>query len=329
MNRRLAPVICVTFSAGGCGAPWQSALSPAGEQAGQIAQLSWGLFALGAVVLLIVMIAVWLAIRGSAKARAILSSERSIIALGIVWPAVTLTLLLAYGIWLMRPAFESAPHSEAVRIEIVGEQWWWRIKYLRSGGEAVASANELRMPVGQPTEIVLSSADVIHSFWVPALGGKVDMVPGRITRLRLQATRPGIYRGQCAEYCGGPHALMAIQVIAMPAEDFSAWLAREAAIAVAPATDSAQRGAALFQSAGCGACHTIRGTAANGTVGPDLTHLGSRRSVGVDTLTLTAQNIQRFITHGQAIKPGNHMPEFRIFAADEVEAVGSYLAGLR
>jgi cytochrome c oxidase subunit 2 len=155
------------------------------------------------------------------------------------------------------------------------------------------------------------------------------MIPGRTTRLRLHASRPGIYRGQCAEYCGGPHALMAIQVIAMPPEEFTAWLDREAATAVVPTADIARRGGALFQSAGCGACHAVRGTAANGTVGPDLTHLGSRRSVGIDTLALTAQNIERFITHGQSIKPGNPMPEFRIFAADEIEAIGSYLAGLR
>lgn len=329
MKRRLATVMFVALPMAGCGAEWQSVLSPGGEQASQIARLSWILFALGTAVLVIVMIALWLAISGPAKARAALSSERSILALGIVWPTVTLTLLLAYGIWLMRPAFETGPHGETVHVEVVGEQWWWRVKYQRSNGDAATSANELRIPVGRPIEIVLSSADVIHSFWVPSLGGKVDMVPGRTTRLRLNATRPGTYRGQCAEYCGGPHALMAIQVIAMPSGEFTAWLDREAAPAVTPTADIARRGESLFQSAGCGACHTVRGTAANGTIGPDLTHLGSRRSVGVDTLTLTPQNIRRFITHGQAIKPGNPMPEFRIFAADEVEAIGSYLAGLR
>ncbi len=166
---------------------------------------------------------------------------------------------------------------------------WWA----SSGGGAspirspaappIATANEIRIPAGRPIVFTLQSADVIHSFWVPNLGGKMDMIPGRTTHLRLQADQPGVFRGQCAEYCGGPHALMALEVVAMPPAEFEAWLQGQARPAAEPASEAAERGRELFLAAGCGACHTVRGTAAAGTVGPDLTHLGSRRSVGIDT----------------------------------------------
>jgi cytochrome c oxidase subunit 2 len=219
--------------------------------------------------------------------------------------------------------------ASPIAIEVVGEQWWWRVTYAGPGGTTIASANEMRMPVGRPVAFTLKSADVIHSFWVPSLGGKVDMIPGRTTHLLLTAERPGVYRGQCAEYCGGPHALMAFEVIALPPTEYDDWLRREASPAVAPASDIAQRGQALFIAAGCGTCHTIRGTAANGAIGPDLTHLGSRRSVGIDTLKLTHANLVRFIAENQHIKPGNRMPEFRIFQPDERDALAAYLISLR
>jgi cytochrome c oxidase subunit 2 len=178
-------------------------------------------------------------------------------------------------------------------------------------------------------EFTLKSADVIHSFWLPSLGGKVDMIPGRVTRLRLMADRPGIFRGQCAEYCGGPHALMALEVVAMPAREFEEWLAWQASPAIEPADASARSGAALFVASGCGACHAIRGTPAAGVIGPDLTHIGARRSVGVDTLPMTQANVKRFIVDGQHIKPGNDMPPFRIFSEEQLEALSAYLVGLR
>lgn len=305
-----------------------SVLAPYGTQAGQIAMLAWGLFAFGAAVLGLVIAATWLAIRGPARLRDVLARERTIVALGLAFPAVSLMLLLGYGVFLMRAQLAPAADADdAVRIEVTGEQWWWRVAY--GGATPVLSANEIRIPVGRPVVFTLQAADVIHSFWVPSLGGKVDMIPGRTTRLRLTAERPGIYRGQCAEYCGGPHALMAIEVIAIPQAEYDAWLVREVAPAAAPTNEPEQKGQQLFLAAGCGACHTIRGTAAAGTIGPDLTHVGSRRSLGIDTLRLTAENITRFIHDGQHIKPGNRMPEFRIFSADEHAALAAYLLSLR
>jgi len=322
-SQRLAAAAALLLLAG-CGIDVQSVLAPRGTQAGQIANLAWALFGLGAFVLTVVMATLWLAIRGTARVRAALAQDRTVIALGLIFPAVTLTVLLGCGVWLMRSHL-AADTANATRIEVTGEQWWWRVVY----PGAVASANEIAIPVGQPVEFILKSADVIHSFWVPSLGGKVDMIPGRVTRLRLTAERPGVYRGQCAEYCGGPHALMAFQVLALTPAEYAGWLARESAPARAPSDETEQRGQSLFISAGCGACHAVRGTEAAGTVGPDLTHVGSRRSVGIDTLPLTRANLVRFIAHGQHVKPGNLMPEFRIFSAAEHDALATYLLSLR
>ena len=310
----------------GCGTDVQSVMAPGGRQAAQIAILAWLLFGFGAVVLVIVLAALWLAIRGSPQLRTILAREKAIIALGLAFPAVTLTALLFYGVWLMRP---DADHDDrgVMRIEVTGEQWWWRVAY--AGATPIAGANEITIPVGRRVEFVLKAADVIHSFWVPSLGGKVDMIPGRTTRLRLTAERAGVYRGQCAEYCGGPHALMAFEVIALPPAEYDAWLAREAAPAAAPTTEAEEQGQALFVAAGCGACHTVRGAVASGTIGPDLTHIGSRRSVGIDTMKLTHANLVRFIAEGQHAKPGNRMPEFRVFRSGELDALATYLLSLR
>jgi cytochrome c oxidase subunit II len=304
---------------------FQSVLAPHGPQAEQIAMLSWVLFAFGSVILGLVIAATWLSMRGAPRIRAAFAQERSIILLGLVLPVVTLTILLSYGVWLTRV---QAGHSDgAVRIEVTGEQWWWRVVY--AGPTPVVSSNEIRIPVGKPVDFTLKAADVIHSFWVPSLGGKVDMIPGRTTRLRLTAERPGIYRGQCAEYCGGPHALMALNIIAMPRGEYDAWLARAAEPKRAPLTDVEQRGRSLFMAAGCGTCHAVRGTDAAGSVGPDLTDFGARGSVGIDTLPMSAENVTGFIRDGQHIKPGNLMPEFRIFSPAEQTALANYLMALR
>ena len=313
----------------GCGRDVQSVMAPKGIQAQQIAELAWLLFSFAAVVLAIVIAAVWLAIAGSPRVRRALAQEKAVLALGVAFPVATLTLLLGYGVWLMRSDLELARDGNAISIEVAGEQWWWRVTYQGPDGTSIASANEIRIPVGVPVTFKLRAADVIHSFWVPSLGGKVDMIPGRITQLRLTAQRPGIYRGQCAEYCGGPHALMAFEVVAMPASDYAAWVTRAAAPAALPKTEIGLRGRSVFLAAGCGACHAVRGTTAAGTLGPDLTHIGARRSVGIDTLPLTRENLMRFIVDGQHIKPGNPMPEFRFLQPPERDALAAYLLGLK
>lgn len=314
---------------GGCGSDIQSVLAPKGEQAERIATLASLLFGMGAAVLFIVVAALWLALAGPERMRRRLAKENTVVLLGIVFPTLTLTLLLGYGVWVMRSHLDLvSDHSGAV-IEVVGEQWWWRINYFGADGGPIASANEVRIPVGIPTDFKLKANDVIHSFWVPSLAGKIDMIPGRTTSLRLTARLPGIYRGQCAEYCGGPHALMALDVIAMPPAEYAAWLKRAAAPPPPPESEDHRRGQSLFLASGCGACHTVRGTAAVGTIGPDLTHIGSRRSVGIDTLPLNQANLVRFVTDGQHVKPGNLMPEFRILKPTEMDVLSAYLLTLK
>jgi len=303
----------------------QSALAPAGDEARRVALLSWILFVGAAMILLIVGIALYVAIKGSERSRRLLGSDQSIKLGGIAFPVVTLTVLLGYGVWLMRETI-AADRTAALRIEVTGEQWWWRVAYAGRNGTAIAEANELRIPVGREINVVLRSADVIHSFWMPSLGGKLDMLPGRTNTLRLKAERPGIYRGQCAEYCGGPHALMAMEIVALPEAEFEAWLA---AGGLPPAGDALEGGRVLFESAGCGACHAVRGTQAAGVVGPDLSRVGGRRFLAAATVSNTPENLARFIASGQSIKPGNLMPEFRIFSDEELHAVAAYLTSLK
>ncbi|MBA3447535.1 MAG: c-type cytochrome, partial [Pseudaminobacter sp.] len=205
---------------------------------------------------------------------------------------------------------------------------WWRVVYTTADGRRIESANELRLPAGQPVPVDLTSADVIHSFWVPKLAGKLDMIPGRVNTLTLDASEPGVSRGQCAEYCGGAHALMSFFVIATAAEDFSAWLEREAAEAVKPATEDQLQGHALFIASGCGGCHAVRGTGAKGTIGPDLTHVGGRRTLAAATLPNDVKAFVRWIRDSQHIKPENLMPPYEIFTEAELRQIAAYLDSL-
>jgi cytochrome c oxidase subunit 2 len=306
----------------------QSVLAAQGPEAERIALLAMIVFAGAVVVMLVVMAALWLAMRGSARQRSALAGERAIRIGGIAFPVLTLTLLLGYGLWLMRASLAIETQS-ALRIAVSGEQWWWRLAYRDKDGNAFAEANEIRIPIGVEVEFELSSADVIHSFWVPSLGGKLDMIPGRINRLRLRAERAGIYRGQCAEYCGGPHALMALEIVALPQAEFEAWLVAGRRPAPIPGGEAEQRGAELFLAAGCGGCHAVRGTAAEGTIGPDLSRVGQRRFLAAATIAGGRENLARFIADGQTLKPGNLMPPFRIFTPAELEALAAYLASLK
>jgi len=306
----------------------QSALSPHGDEASRVALLSWILFAGAAAIFALVAGALLLAWRGPERARAALAQESTIRLGGLAFPIVTLTLLLGYGVWLMRGAGAGEQQPE-LRIDLIGEQWWWRVAYHGPDGRTVADANQIRIPVGREVEIQLSSADVIHSFWVPSLGGKTDMIPGRTNRQRLRAERPGIYGGQCAEYCGGPHALMSFEVIAMPPADFDAWLAGRAKPREAPATEERRRGQEVFMAAGCGSCHAIDGTAATGTIGPDLSRFGERRLLAAGALRNGSAEVARFIADTQGAKPGNLMPSFRNLDEAERTAIGVYLTGLK
>ncbi len=322
---RTLALLCATLLCAACTAGPQSALDPHGHDAERVAVLSWTLFAGATFIFAVVAGAIAIALWGPARWRRLLAGDRVIRLAGLGWPSVTLAVLLAWSLWLMRET-SGIDRPATLRIEVTGERWWWRVLYPDGSGGSIAEANELRLPVGAEVDLVLRSADVIHSFWVPSLGGKLDMVPGRRNVLRIRAERPGVYRGQCAEYCGGPHAQMAFFAVAMPEEEFRRWL--EAA-ALRPDSGAAERGAGLFRAAGCGACHAVRGTDAVGTVGPDLTRLGSRRDIAAGALANTPANLKRFITDGQSVKPGNRMPEFTIFTATELDDLAAYLTGLR
>jgi cytochrome c oxidase subunit 2 len=236
--------------------------------------------------------------------------------------AVLLALLVYASIAVPRPLSAEAP---AVRIEVVGHQWWWEIVYLDAGGRRdFATANEIRIPAGRPVELRLASGDVLHSFWVPSLAGKLDLIPGRTHVLRVAAQTPGLYRGQCAEYCGGPHALMGLYVLAETPERFEAWRSGQRE----PAASGPERGRTLFASL-CAACHAVRGTRAAGALGPDLTHVASRLSLAAAALPNDDASRARWIAAGQHVKPGNLMPQFPGLAAEDLAALTAYLAALR
>jgi cytochrome c oxidase subunit II len=293
----------------------QSILTSRGPAADAIAELSWVLFAGGAVILILVVAAIAYAL-WSKPAR--LSRESFVVAAGIAFPVVVLSALLAY-VYAIGERLHSEPQPE-LRIEITGEQWWWRVRYIDAAGKPeFETANEIRIPAGRPVELALRSADVIHSFWVPQLGGKVDMIPGRTNRLRMKSSSEGLYRGQCAEFCGGPHALMALHVVVQSDAEFAIWKASQA--------KPASSGHALF-NARCAACHAVRGTDALGTRGPDLTHVASRLFIAAGTLANTPGNLASWLADSQHAKPGNLMPSMGLGAA-ELHSLSAYLASLQ
>ena len=324
-------LLVVATAVGLCGCEGvQSALAPEGPKADRIALLSWVLFTGSAVIMVGVIALTAVAMLGRRTLRQRIGSEAIVIGGGLVFPLIMLSVLLAYGLLVMRAgSLPASAEGNALRISVVGERWWWRVTYRDDNGNRFESANELRIPVKRPIEIELTTADVIHSFWVPKLAGKLDMIPGRKNVLRLSADGPGVSRGQCAEYCGGAHALMSFNVVAMPEQEFKTWLARESGPAAPPRDPLAQQGMMLFLSHGCGACHTIRGTEAAGTIGPDLTHVGGRTSLAAATLPNTEAALARWIRDNQHIKPDNLMPPFRIFNDSELAALSRYMAGLK
>lgn len=308
----------------GCGTE-QSALNVAGEDAQSIARLFWVMLA-GAVVL-------WLLVNGAFYYTSRIAPGRFdqkyarniIIGGGIILPVVVLTVLLAWGLSILP---DPRKPGDGLVVRVTGEQWWWRVEYWPEGAsEPVVTANEIRLPAGVRTEFRLGADKVIHSFWIPALGGKMDMFPGRETMISMHPTTPGVYRGQCAEFCGASHAWMAFAAVVMEPAEFDAWLEAEAAEAVPPADAAAERGQAVFLSEGCGACHAIRGTEAVGQVGPDLTHLGSRQTLGAGRSTVTLDNLEAWVAHTGDLKPEIKMPSYDLPAQD-LSDLAHYLKGL-
>ncbi|GAA0629163.1 c-type cytochrome [Brevundimonas kwangchunensis] len=303
------------------------ALDPAGPFAGPVNTLSWVLFAMAGSVLLIVLIALALALFGPRRWRAKLGGQKLVWIGGFAFPVVVLTALLIYGLGLTSHLTQE-PQPGEMRIRVTGEMWWWRVAYLDDQGrERFQDANEVHIPVGETVVIELDSADVIHSFWVPRLSGKVDMIPGRRNILRLQADQPGAYGGQCAEYCGGPHALMGLVVVAHDPAAFQTWMQKQSQPALT--TTSLAPGADVFRRAGCGACHTVAGTEFNGLAGPDLSHVGSRRTLGAGILPNNQGTMAGWISDSQTIKPGNRMPAYPVLTGEELRDVSAWLESLK
>jgi len=311
-----------------------SVILPAGPHAAAIARHGWMLFAVCAVVWALVTIALLWAI---ARRRAVEGERWQPASTGraTAWvfaasiaTAGTLIVLLDRAIATGKVLAED-PRTQALHIEVVGHRWWWEVRYL-DGGPArnLTTANEIHVPTHTPVAIALRSDDVIHSFWVPSLDGKKDLIPGRTNAMWLEVDTPGVYRGQCAEFCGYQHAHMAFEIVAQPPEAFAAWLDAQLEPAADATEAEAARGEQLFLSRQCASCHQIRGTTAAATVAPDLTHVASRRTLAAGTLPHTAAALAGWVADPQSIKPGAAMPVVAL-APDELGAIVAYLETLR
>jgi len=244
---------------------------------------------------------------------------------GVAVPLVVIAVVFAATVHAMRDVATTAPPGALV-IDVVGHQWWWEVHYPEEG---ISTANEIHVPVGRDVALRLRSADVIHSFWVPALGGKLDMLPDRTNTLVLKADEPGEHVNRCAEYCGLQHTLMGMVVVAEPRDQFESWVATRRLPAAGPADARSARGQEVFLgSGGCASCHTVRGTAAAGTVGPDLTHFASRPTIGAGPFANTPDNRAEWVSDPHAIKRGVAMPAARL-GAEDLDAVLAYLGSLR
>lgn len=339
-----------------------SSLHPAaGSGAALIDQLGTVLYVGGAIIFAAVMA---LAIYGVyARARSI-NARYWIMSGGLALPIFTLTVLLVYSLAVSNGltsigssralqlflecfgggsavASSPPPADGVLRIHVIGKQWWWDVRYefpnarpegganqQIGGGEPFVLANEIHIPVNQPVELLLSSADVIHSFWAPSLAGKVDMIPGRTTRLRVQTSEEGTFRAVCAEYCGGQHALMALVVVTQNERDFAAWLARQATPAREPDDPFLMLGRDAFFKGDCDSCHTIRGTRADGHEGPDLTHVGSRATLAAGTFDNHVGTFGGWIAGTQDLKRGAKMPTTLVYTGTELRALSAWLESL-
>ena len=326
----LAPVLATGRAAA---ALPQSIFAPAGP----VARMQLDLFNVSLYVVLFIFVVVGSALlyaiirfRGK-PGDAIPPQTHGNTRLEILWTAIPIVLLLFIAAPTVRLSFQlaAAPSEDPIAVRVVGYQWWWAVEYPEYG---FSTANELRIPVGRPVVVTLESNDVIHSFWVPRLAGKVDVVPNRANTMWFQADEPGIYYGQCAEYCGTSHANMRLRVQALPQEEFDAWVAsridaRSASVAVA-SSELAARGHELFMTRACAACHTVDGTDAAGKVGPDLSDFGSRVSVAAGMLDNTPANVAAWLKDPQAVKPGARMPNLGL-SDSEAEALVAFLRALK
>jgi cytochrome c oxidase subunit 2 len=309
----------------GC-AGQQSALDPAGPSAASIHLLGIFMYVGAAVVTLLVT--VLMLVPFVRRREGPVNHNLFLWGGGVALPFFTLLALVPY---VMSVGHETRAETTAdqLSIDVTGSFWWWEMSYRRAGGASpVSSANELHLPVGEPVELLLRANDVIHSFWVPNLAGKTDMIPGRVNRMVIQADRPGVYRGQCAEYCGLQHSLMAFDVMVVSRAEFDEWLAGLAQPPREPENEELRNGRELFVTLGCGTCHAVRGLS-EGRLGPDLTRIGSRRTIAAGALPGGVGNIAAWIASAQHLKPGNAMPSYDQLAGPQLRAIAAYMESLK
>jgi cytochrome c oxidase subunit 2 len=329
--RRLMPLALLLLAA--CsGSP--STLDAKGQEASRIANLAWLMFAAAAIVFVVVTVLLLVAILRARRpetttADADPQDRRAIVGViigGAVIPAIVLLALMGLSVWVENA--NAAPETTPITIEVIGHRWWWEVRYPDQG---ITTANEMHIPVGQRVTMKVTSADVIHSFWIPQIRSKIDMIPGQTNSFPVQADQAGSYRGECAEYCGQQHAHMAFIVVAENADDYNKWVANQQK--PAPAIDPNQQpdifeGQQAFLGSSCVYCHTIQGTNASGTLGPDLTHIASRSTIGAGILPNTRGNLAGWIINSQAIKPGNLMPPMDLDSS-QLQSILAYLETLQ
>jgi cytochrome c oxidase subunit 2 len=308
----------------------QSVVHPAGIQAARVAHLWWTMFGICAAVWVMVAAAALWAIqrgrRGAAAPQESTVTRAIAIAGGVSF--VTLVALLFQSVVTGR-ALDGLRSPDALRIQVTGNQWWWDVQYVDAvPALRMTTANEIHIPVGRPVVFDLLSNDVIHSLWIPNLQGKIDLIPGHLNELWLRADKPGVYRGQCAEFCGLQHAKMALVVVAEPPDDFERWLTGNRAAAPEPITTEQRRGKEVVESGPCAMCHAIAGTAAGGRTAPDLTHVATRSTLAAGSIPNTRGYLAGWLADPQAIKPGNRMPPQGL-SSDDLQAVLAYLETLK
>jgi cytochrome c oxidase subunit 2 len=310
------------------------AWDPAGPGAERIAELFWAMTGLGALVFMIFCGALVYALGHRRESPVAPTPEhdrrrtRMILLLGAVIPTLILVPLLFWTFGSLAALDPRARRADLV-VDVVGKQWWWEVRYRDPvPGRSFTTANELHLPVGRRVELRLTSTDVIHSFWVPELHGKTDLIPGRENVAWIEADRPGVYGGQCAEFCGIQHAHMGLLVVAQPPEEYERWAARQREPVAVPGDSASRLAQATFLGSACPLCHAVRGTPAGGNLGPDLTHVAGRRTLAAGLLPNTPGHLGGWISNPQALKPGSRMPRLPL-SRDEFRLIHQYLQTLR
>jgi cytochrome c oxidase subunit 2 len=339
--QRVMPALVALYLCSCGGASIQNSLHPGGPQTERLSNLWWLMFWVCTAVYVSVMIAVFFALKKRTNESQLMSSpiltppienelkRRNVVISSVIITVVILFVLLLVSFSVGRSLTAELAHKNAITVEITGHQWWWEVRYQDpSASNIFTTANEIHIPVGMPVTFQLRGGDVIHSFWVPNLMGKKDLIPGKIATVWLQADQPGVYRGQCAEYCGLQHAHMALWIVAEPEEQFNAWRQNQVQTSVAPATDTQRLGQQVFLSSACVMCHAINGTSAGANFGPNLTHVASRHTIAAATLPNTREHLTQWIVDSQKIKPGNKMPQNNL-SSENLNALLDYVQSLK